>query len=290
MPQMFSLNRPTAFSLRLLLLLSLVTWLVGSPPLIASAPEGCREALPLPLDHSIHGYATDREPARYAIDVPMPCLLVTEAHATGSPPASPAVRFLDRTCRPQAANLPLPAIRGRHVHRVSMPGTYYVEIVTADLAAGSFRLDAWLVPDPESAGMLKDGGAVNEEPPREPMDEWDERLEIEGGWCPWPERPGLLGTFTCAPQLRVDESRTLTVHPLFPETTELVGLTLAAAGRIALETTGDSGGSAALFDAQGRLIAELVNGDPIQLAAGRYYLQVEIPAGGDAIRLDAELD
>ncbi|MCP4655722.1 MAG: hypothetical protein GY856_09915 [bacterium] len=347
MPQMSFPNRLTAISAHLLLLLSLMSWLVGSPKLNAAAlnavaPENCLEALPLPLDHSIHGYATAWEPVRYAIDVQVPCILVTEAHGIGSPPVSAAVRFLDRSCRPQATNLPLPAIRGRHVHRVSMPGTYYVEIVAGvadDLADGSFRLDAWLVPDPGlAAGVLKndggdggDGGDGNEEPPREPMDEWDEQPEIEDGgrtgtrafpkasrpvawqeiaghgvvelvetpggretrfhpWCPWPERPGLLRTFTCAPQLRVDESRTLTVHPLLPETTELVGLTLATAGRIALGAAGESDGSAALFDAQGRLIAELVNGEPSELAAGRYFLQVETSTDADAIRLDAEFD
>ncbi len=341
MPQLFSLIRPTVSSLRLLLLLSLVTWLAGSPPLDAASPESCREALPLPLDHSIHGYATGREPARYAVEVTVPSLLVTEAHGTGSPPVSPAVGLLDRACRPQATNLPLPMIRGRHVHRVDMPGTYFVEVATvdlangADLADGGFRLDAWLVPAPgAAAGVLKDGGDGgdgNEDPPREPMDEWDESLgggigepiaattayktprepsawreiaghgvvelvETPGGretrvhpWCPWAERPGLLRTFTCAPQLRLDESGTLVVHPLFPEISELVGLRLATAGRIALEVPGESGGSAALFDARGRLIAELVNGEPIELAAGRYYLQVETSAG-DAMRLDAELD
>ena len=75
--------------------LLLITCLVALPPLAAAAPglavsafgkeieDVCRDALPLPLTHSIDGYATAREPARYALEVAAAGLLVIEAHATG---------------------------------------------------------------------------------------------------------------------------------------------------------------------------------------------------------------
>lgn len=257
-------------------------------PLVAPlSATPCDNALPLPLDQSIHGYG----PSLYALEIVSPGLLVIEA------PGS-AVRFLGRGCRKLSSNLPLPAIAGRHVHRVVVPGTYFAEVAAKD---DVFRLAAWHVRSP-GIGLLKDG--EDDDGPREPMDEWDELIlppgngeaasaawrEVAGhgvievgdgrvrfnAWCPWAERPELLSTFTCARRLRLGVGGAATVASIGDDE-DVVGVTLTA-GRLSASA------GVSVYDAGGRLVAEASAGEPAELAAGRYF--VRWTASAEPIRLE----
>ncbi len=109
-------------------------------------------------------------------------------------------------------------------------------------------------------------------------------------WCPWPERPGLLSTTTCARQIHLDESGEVTVRPVFVGSSELVGMTTAAAGWLSFDVPGGFAAAAAVFDARGQLVTELVAGEPVWLDAGGYFLRVETSADAEALRIVAELD
>lgn len=311
---------PVRLSFPILLTLVFLTFVFALVPLAGAAPpepvdgDFCGHTLPLPLDRSVLGHALAGEPAGYAVEVPEPGLLLVEAHGT-STPSSPSVRLLDPACRIRSSNLSLPAIRGRHLHRISTPGTYFVEVAAAGVSGGSFRIDAWLVAreDEPPAVLAKDGEDPMEGIPEEPMDEWDElRVDRPGAeqatwreipghgvlellpaddrrvrfytWCPWATRPGLLATFTCGPRLLIDETGRMEVSSPVYGTGGFIAVTLASHGWVALES------DAVLFDSRGRLIADLAAGDSMRLAAGRYFLRVETPAGVDTIRLDADLD
>lgn len=266
---------------------------------LAAAP--CDDALPLPLDRSLHGSGT----TRYVVTVTAPGLLLVEAHGGGAP----EVRFLGADCEPRSSNLPLTTMHGRHVHRVTAPGAHYLEIVAED--GSLYRLDAWHVPG-RAALLTKDGDPPDDDGggPREPMDEWDELLfpngnkalaspawreiaghgvlEIVGGrarlhaWCSWVERLELLSTFTCARRLRLTDGGTWAVRPLGVGDQELLGLETAADGRLWVETDG------AVYDAEGRLAGELRSSEPVQLTAGRYFLKWT--ATGSPVRLDFDPD
>ncbi len=329
----------------------------------ASPPEPGGEALPLPLDHSIHGYATAGEPALYALDVTAPALVVIESHATGSPAAAHAVRWLGRDGQARSSHLSLSAIRGRHVQRIAETGTYFVEITASAAAGAGFHLYAWTVDRQETdelcGGCTKTepmdetdeliGGCTKTEPmdetdeliggcPKtEPMDETDELIggcpktepmdetdELIGGcpktepmdetdelvgtaswreipgyglletvaggqirqhpWCSWTERPELLSTFSCAREVRVAGTRTIAVDPVSPAGVEMIGLDLAAGGRVTVEAP------AAVFDAGGRLLAEPDAGEPVWLEAGRAFVRIDTGAGREAVVLDVEID
>ncbi len=353
---------PTAIVRRLHLCILAVLLVAGASVADAALPEPFRNALPLPMDRSIDGYTTAREPALYAVDVTAPGLVVIETHATGLPLVRHHVRVFDPSGQQSAANLPLPAMQGRHVQWIPEPGTYFVEVRAAGPGSASFRLYAWtaarqgdsLEPMDETDEIL--GGypslepmdetdeLIGGHPSLEPMDETDEILggypslepmdetdEILGGhpslepmdetdelivkaaswqevpgyglletaagglqvrrhpWCSWTERPDLLSTFTCARQLRIDGTRTILFRPISPNVSEMIGLVLPAAARLTLETSDGFEAPTALFDAEGRLLAEPAAGEPMWIEAGRVYLRVDAGPGREVV-LDVEID
>ncbi len=151
--------------------LALAAWLLVTllvTPLAAAQVEPCGEALPLPLDHSIAGDAASWAATRYAVRAETAGFLVVEAHADGPQAAAPDLHFLGRDCQAEDPNLPLAPTRGRVVHRVVEPGTYYLEVAGEADAPVRFRLYAWLT-RPGGAALRHDGA-----PDLEPMDESDE--------------------------------------------------------------------------------------------------------------------
>ncbi len=152
---------------------SLAFWLVVVAPLQAAPAAACQDASTLPLDHPIAGYVTAQEAERYAIEVERSGFLVIEARGSG--PMQPIVRFLGPDCTSTVSNLPIPAIRGRHLHRVKDPGTYFVEITAAD-PDGSYLLHAWWAEDslPTKEEMAEADELVGCLPAKEEMAEADE--------------------------------------------------------------------------------------------------------------------
>ena len=200
--------------------------LTAGPSMAASA---CSTAVPLPGDHSLYGHNPTGVSSIYAFEVGEPGFLIAEVYGISA--SSRGIRILDSSCRRLESHLPLSRIRGRHVQLVEEPGIYYVKVPASRRTGGSFRIDAWFVPFvglPLDLGSdpVKDDG---DEPPREPMDEWDEIrsggysdslwLELPGygvlefasgttfeaylhSLCPW--RPGLESTYTCGRHLRIE--------------------------------------------------------------------------------------
>ncbi len=145
----------------------------------------------------------------------------------------------------------------------------------------------------------------------EPMDETDEfgdgsqswqeipgfgLMEIASGdrlrrhpWCSWTERPELLSTFSCARQLRIDATQTFTIHPISSTSSEMIRLALRTSGRITLEARDGLGPATALFDSQGRLLAEPTAGEPIWLEAGSAFLRLDIGPNSEVL-FDIEID
>ena len=105
--------------------------------------------------------------------------------------------------------------------------------------------------------------------------------------CPWTRRPGLLATFTCAPRLRLNTSNMVTVEPLASAGSQLIGVTLASSGRLAIEAVDDPSGSTVAFDAEGRFIGDM-SGNVAWFEAGDYFF--ETSAGSSPIRIYAEID
>ncbi len=105
--------------------------------------------------------------------------------------------------------------------------------------------------------------------------------------CPWSQRPGLLATFTCAPQLRLAVSGMVMLRPPADDGIRLIGLTLETAGYLAAGAVDDPVATALVFDAEGRLTDEL-DDDSAWLEAGEYF--VEVASGAGQIHIYAELD
>ena len=99
-------------------------------------------------------------------------------------------------------------------------------------------------------------------------------------WCPWGQRPGLLGTFSCSRQLLFDG--TAEVVPLGTGGHELVGFSMVSSGRLFLD-----GASALVLDSGGRPVAELADGESVWLEAGRFYLKAQPTQGREVLRIDA---
>ncbi len=164
------IHKPTALGM-------LALWSVVAMQLQATPSSACEEALVLPLEHSIAGYVAAQRPERYAIDVERSGFLIIEARGTGPIPLT--VRFLGRDCSITASNLPVPIIQGRHLHRVKDPGTYFVEIESADLGE-NYQLYAWWVEDstghdlPNKEEMAEADELVGCLPNKEEMAEADE--------------------------------------------------------------------------------------------------------------------
>ncbi len=106
--------------------------------------------------------------------------------------------------------------------------------------------------------------------------------------CPWPRRPGLLATFTCAPRLRLARRETVTVRPPTSEARWRIGVSLGSAGSLAIETIDDPSATVAVFDAQGHFTGELTGDSATRLEAGHYF----IAATGDGrpVRFYTDLD
>ncbi len=204
----FETSRMTRRLLRAALSICLFTALA---PANAATPSKCREALSLPLEHSIAGHAPAWKSELYAVDVMEAGFLVIEANGIEAEPMPLKIRFLGKDCRSTASNLAVQAIRGRHIHQVES-GTYYVEIASGSHRGVGYRLDAWLIDKPSHREPMDESDEITrcDPPTREPMDESDEIAQ-----CDPPTREPMdeSDEFTqCAPPTRepMDESDEIT--------------------------------------------------------------------------------
>jgi hypothetical protein len=301
----------TSFILRpsfLMVLLIAISPLTAALASSDDVPSPCTDVLPLSLEESTHGYAAATASAFYALEVTRPAMVVVEAHALGGGDlaASPQIRLRGRACELRSASgvssvvSPLPLIRGRHVERLEVPGTYFLEVVAEDLMDRRFRLEAWIVgrqiaESRPAAGPLKDGEGSGDIPPP-PMDEWDELRtspplgvlgDTQGAfrfheWCPLARRPELLATFTCSRRLRLDAAGSVSVRPLLSGRLEPVGVDLVEPAWLVTAVA-----SVDVFDADGHRVTTLTAKAATRLEAGGYFLR---RIGVGMIHLDIELD
>lgn len=159
------------------LLAGIGAWLF-TLPLSASSP--CDHAVALPLDRGISSpVAAGSEPSIYALEIGRPGLLIVEARGEEPLSGTPGIRLLGPACRPLGEGLGLAPYPGRRVHRIPREGIYHVEVLGS--APGErVRLNAWQAQEPPleplrpSLASAGSAGGGDQEPPREPIDEWDE--------------------------------------------------------------------------------------------------------------------
>ncbi len=176
--------KPWAFKTSHYLTLLALAFLVFAPTVAAALP--CDGAQPLGLDRSAFGTVSTISPVRFAIAVTEPGILVLEARSL-NPLAAVTLRVVDPK-RDHSA-LALPSISGRQVRRFEAPGVLCaeVDIVPSAIngsAKGRIRLDAWTVSRSAARAFDKplmelkttDTVPEEEEPPHEPLDEWDEMI------------------------------------------------------------------------------------------------------------------
>lgn len=270
---MFTQNRIIRqFTLRTLLFTCCLFFSVAlTPP--SGAQSSCDEALPLPLDHSIHGHVPERGPGIYRLEVPHRGWLTVEAHDLGPKPGPVNVTLLDGDCQALAA-----ASERRMPSRASEAvdhGDYYLEVRADEPLDAGIQLYAWLAPAvgvPPSlltaqAGTTDGSGSGSgsgDTGPHEPIDEWDERA----GWCPWSGRLELLATFTCARQIQLGADHSATVEPLRLGGREMLELRTTQAGWLQVDLSGVT-----ILDHRGTFVGWSFPGHPVALPAGRWYLR-----------------
>ena len=316
---------PAAIQADTLALLALVC-LAPAPVNANATPADCRTAAFLSLQKSTPGYVSPGDSVIHAVEIETPGILVVEARGTDSPPISPAVRFLGSHCPATAGGWPVPATRSRHVHRVApgtalveiaageRGGGYRVDawlageavLPTKEEMDESDELGDRCLPTKEEMDESDELGGgfppTKEEmdesdelgggclPTKEEMDESDEVIDdlpaLYHALCPWGRRPDLLATFTCAPRIRLAARDAVAVTVPAAGDRRLIGVTLASAGHLGVETDDDP--PALVFAADGSLVVELEGDEAIWLEAGDHF--VETVAGDGPIWLYADLD
>ena len=126
-----------------------------------------------------------------------PVLLVAEAlHSTRFEAALSLTLFTD-DCRQAGTIPPTSHLDGRLVRRIQQPGNYHLAVTQSE--PGSIHVRSWLV-EASSTGTVPAGDRIQNvsedeppKPPREPIDEWDIRLERLDSSA---QRTALNGSFS----------------------------------------------------------------------------------------------